>query len=424
MIRRPAVILAILTGLNFFNYLDRILLSAVLPSVQTDLALGNFASGAMPTVFLIGYFATSPLFGARADRGRRKGLMALGVLVWSTATIGSGLAVGLRSMLVTRVLVGVGEAGFAALAPTLVDDLSPPGRKSQNLALFYLAIPVGSACGYLLGGYVEHHWGWRAAFYVAGSPGVVLAVLCLLIAEPARHVSAVKIKVADAVRSLAKIPLYRRSVLGYCAHTAGIGGFAYWSPKFLVHRYRLDLEAANFWFGLITVVAGFIATVVGGRLADRRVARLPTVDHADAGQAANLAGPPAHLSSQNQSAIEALLRICGLGLWWAAPIAAATFLAPTPLIFFTLLFFVQLGLFVAISPVSTAMMRAVPPELRASSMAVGIFSIHMFGDLWTPPAVGALADVLPMTAAMMLLSIFLAIGAWLWWPPRRRSRAR
>jgi MFS transporter, Spinster family, sphingosine-1-phosphate transporter len=224
------------------------------------------------------------------------------------------------------------------------------------------------------------------------------------------------------VRALAKIPLYRRSVLGYCAHTAGIGGFAYWSPKFLVHRYRLDLEAANVWFGLITVAAGFIATVVGGQLADRRVAQLALAEQDPTAAAAS---EPAHLSSQNRAAIQALLRICGLGMWWAAPLAVATFLAPTPWIFFSLLFFVQLGLFVAISPVSTAMMRAVPLELRASSMAVGIFSIHMFGDLWTPPAVGALADVMPMTAAMMLPALFLFIGAWLWWPPRRGElRAR
>jgi MFS transporter, Spinster family, sphingosine-1-phosphate transporter len=408
MIRSPAVILALLTGLNFLNYVDRMILSAVLPRVQADLHLSNFEGGLLATAFLIGYFATSPYFGARADRGQRKKLIAAGVLVWSLATIASGFATDLTTLLAARVVVGVGEASYAVLAPTIIDDLSPPDRKGRNLAVFYLALPVGSACGYLLGGFVQQHWGWQAAFFVGGVPGAIIAFSCLFIDEPQRKLADAKVAVLSAVRTLMAIPIYRRTVFGYCAHTAAIGAFSYWAPKFLASRYSMRLDAANFWFGVVTVVAGLVATVVGGRLGDREVGRLPAV-----------AVGSSHEVPENVAVVDALLRICGLGLWVAAPLSVVAFLSPTPTMFFAVTFVVELGLFVSVSPINAAMLRAVPVELRASSMAVGIFAIHMFGDLWTPPLVGAIADQSSMLTAMMALPLMLAVGALIWWPARR-----
>jgi MFS transporter, Spinster family, sphingosine-1-phosphate transporter len=419
MVRSPVALLVILTGLNFLCYLDRILPAPLQLPLQQELLLSNFASGVLQTAFLVGYVLASPLFGARAHRGGRKGLLAMGVVLWSVATIACGLAGGLTVMLLSRLLVGIGQAAYAVTAPTLVDDLSPPERKGRNLAFFYLAVPVGSACGYLLGGFVEVRWGWRAAFLAGGAPGIALALLCLVIAEPARQGSPAPaaaeqppLGALPAMRALWSIPLYRRCVIGYCAHTAAIGAFGYWAPKFLVHRYALPLETANFWFGLITVVAGFIAILLGGKLADRAVARLPAVP-----ESAPVDGP------ENVAAITALLRICGIGMWISTPLVVATFLVPTPELFFALEFAAQLGLFIAISPVSSALLRAAPPHLRASAMAIAIFSIHGFGDLWSPPAVGALADVLPMAQAMMLVPALLAFGAAVWWPLQRRKRS-
>ncbi|MEZ4359811.1 MAG: MFS transporter [Kofleriaceae bacterium] len=410
MIRSPAAILALLTGLNFLNYVDRLLLSAVLPRVQSELHLDNFEGGLLATAFLVGYFATSPFFGARADRGQRKRLIAAGVLIWSGATIATGLTTGLGTLMAARMVVGLGEASYAVLAPTIIDDLSPPHRKGRNLAIFYLAIPVGSACGYLLGGFVEVRWGWRAVFFLGGGPGAVLAILCLFIAEPSRRLADAKIKATTALGTLLKIPMFRRTVLGYCAHTAAVGAFAYWAPKFLSSRYRLGLDVANFWFGLVTVGAGLLATFVGGRLGDRAVGRLPAVPEGGA-----------HDAPENRAVVEALLRICGLGLWLAAPLAVATFLSPSPVVFFALAFVVELGIFVSVSPINAALLRGVPVELRASSMAISIFAIHLLGDLWTPPFVGKLADASSMVPAMMSLPVMLAVGAWIWFPLRSIS---
>jgi len=151
MIRRPGAVLALLTGLNLLNYLDRLVVSAVLPKVQEELGLSNFEGGLLATVFLVGYFLTSPIFGALGDRLPRKGLIAAGVVIWSAATIASGLAVGVYSLVAARAVVGIGEASYATLAPTIIDDITPPDRKGKALAVFYMAIPLGSALGYLIG---------------------------------------------------------------------------------------------------------------------------------------------------------------------------------------------------------------------------------------------------------------------------------
>lgn len=407
MIRRPAAILALLTGLNFLNYLDRILVAAVLPKITADLHLSKFEGGLLATVFLLGYFVTSPWFGVLADRGPRKRLIALGVAVWSIATAASGVATGVATLMLARAVVGVGEASYATLAPTIIDDITPPDKKGRALAIFYLATPVGSALGFVLGGMIEKAWGWRAVFFVAGGPGLLLAIACLFIVEPARRLAAERTSALASARTLVKIPLYRRTVAGYIAHTAAVGAFAHWGPTFLHDRYHLELKSADFWFGVITVVAGAIGTIVGGRWVDAALARHP--------------GGAAHDDVATRRGTNALLRICAIGVAVAAPFAVAAFASPSAVGFYALAFVVECGIFLSTSPVNAAMLRTVPPELRASSMAVAIFAIHMFGDLGSPPAVGLLQDALPIVAAMMALPALIAVAAIVWWPRAREA---
>lgn len=401
MIRRPAIVLALLTGLNLLNYLDRLVVSAVLPKIQEELHLSNFQGGLLATVFLLGYFATAPIFGALGDRLPRKNLIAVGVLVWSAATIFSGMASGLWSLLAARALVGVGEASYATLAPTIIDDVTTTERKGRSLAIFYIAMPVGAALGYLVGGFVEHRWGWRSAFFVAGGPGVLLALVCLAMAEPARKVAADKPNIRRDVWKLARVPLYRKAVLGYSAYTAGIGAFSYWAPKFLYARYGMTLVTANFRFGLVTVVAGALGTFIGGWWADRVSVKA---------------------DGHDEARIQALLRICAIGSLIGTPLAVGVFLAPAPAVFFVCVFPAIMFLFWNTSPINAVILQAVPTELRASAMALSIFTIHVFGDLWSPPLVGLLADHLPIALAMMTLPFMIAISALLWWPSRVRGR--
>ncbi|MBA2544461.1 MAG: MFS transporter, partial [Deltaproteobacteria bacterium] len=150
MIKNRTAIVSLLTGLNFINYLDRFILAAILPRVQAPvedggLGLSNSEGGLLATVFLLGYFVTAPLFGKLGDRMSRKRLIAFGVLTWSAATMFSGLAGSLGSLIAARALVGIGEASYATLAPTIIDDITPPDKKGKTLAIFFLAVPVGSA---------------------------------------------------------------------------------------------------------------------------------------------------------------------------------------------------------------------------------------------------------------------------------------
>jgi MFS family permease len=413
----------LLTALNFINYIDRMVLAAVLTKVKGDLALSNLEAGLGASAFLLGYFVTAPLFGSRADRGARKGMIAAGVIVWSIATVLTGFATSAAMLLAARSLVGVGEAAYATLAPTIIDDLTPPDQKGKALAVFYLAAPLGSAMGYMLGGTIAKHLGWRAAFFVAGGPGIAIALACLLIVEPPRKLAAAKARMIDSVRTLARIPLFRRAVLGYCAYTWAVGAFAYWAPDFLINRFpdHLDSQSANLWFGAVTVVAGAIGTIVGGRWADRSQRGLA------------VAADEPHDSRANRRALNPLLRICAIGMAIAAPLTAVCFFMPMPIGFFAVAFFVEIGLFLSTSPVAAVGLRAVPLELRGSAMAAMIFSIHLFGDLWSPPALGALqdgmhhlmnrpdTDVLPTTLAMMALAIMFAVSAYWWWPRAREA---
>lgn len=423
MIQNRLAIVSLLTGLNFLNYIDRYIVAAVLPRIQADLALSDFEGGLLATVFLLGFFATSPLFGVLGDRMPRKWLIAIGVFVWSAATIASGFATSLGTLVIARVVVGVGEASYVTLAPTIIDDIAPPDRRARLLSIFFLAIPLGSALGYVTGGAMQNAWGWREAFFVGGAPGLLLAFTCLAIAEPARVLAKAKVPLARVVAALARIAIYRRALFGYCAHTAAIGAFSFWAPTFLSRQFAADfaknplapdpkqiLDSANFWFGVVTVVAGAIGTILGGRLADRAVRRLPPI-------------PPdaSHEAPANRRAANAQLRVCAIGVAIAFPFAALSFLAPSAATFFALAGICEIGLFMSSAPINLITMRTAPPYLRASSQAILIFSIHLFGDLWSPSLLGLLLDHLHLIAAMMLLPLGFAIATAVWWPRAREA---
>lgn len=426
MIRNRIAIVTLLTALNFLNYLDRYIVAAILPRIREDLHLSYFEGGLLAMAFLLGFFVTAPVFGTLGDRMPRKWLIALGVATWSAATIASGLANSLGALIVARVVVGIGEASYTALAPTIIDDVSPPDRKGKMLAIFFLAIPVGSALGFLTGGHIQNAWGWREAFFVGGGPGLVLALVCLAIAEPPRILSKTKIAMTSAISTLVRIAQYRRGVLGYCAHTAAIGAFSYWAPTFLVERFagafaadpttaegaRQALDAANFRFGTVTVVAGTIGTLAGGRLADRALRGLPAVP----------SGAP-HDHPANRLAANAQLRVCAIGVAIAFPFTVAAFLAPSAATFFALGGIAEIGLFLSAAPINAIMLRTAPAYMRASAMAVGIFAIHLFGDLWSPSLLGLLLDHLELVVAMMALPAGFAIAAVVWWPRRREAEA-
>ncbi|MGE0871362.1 MAG: spinster family MFS transporter [Kofleriaceae bacterium] len=410
MIRNRIAVVSVLTGLNLLNYLDRALVAAMLVSIQRDLKLNDFEGGLLATVFLLGYFLTAPWFGSLGDRVPRKYLLAIGVVVWSAATVASGLSTNLWTLLLARAVVGVGEASYATLAPTIIDDVTPAKSKGKMLAIFYLALPLGTAMGYAFGGTIDVHWGWRTAFFLGGGPGLMLAVLCLLLVEPARKLAEKKPKALDSARILSRVPLYRRAVFGYCAHTAAVGAFAHWAPKFLAVHYGISTSEAGAQFGLIVVIAGALGTVIGGRLTDRVLSHVPPIPDG-----------AAHDHIANRMAANAQLKICAVGVTIGFPLAALAFLMPSTLGFFAFGGLCMIGVFASTSPINAILLRTSPAHLRASAMAVAIFAIHLFGDLWSPPLVGLLKDLMPDVIAMMALPLGFLIAAMLWWPRRREA---
>src|SRR5277367_588429 len=179
--------LAILAFINLFSYLDRYVVSGVLESLkQSNLGLTDTNLGSLMSGFLIVYTVLAPVFGALGDRRSRPRLIALGVACWSVATALSGFAVNYLTLFLARAAVGVGEAAYVTIAPSLLSDYFPVRQRGRIMAIFFCAIPVGSALGYVVGGLVDKHYGWRMAFFIAGGPGLLLAALCLLLRDPPR----------------------------------------------------------------------------------------------------------------------------------------------------------------------------------------------------------------------------------------------
>ena len=393
----PTTTLLALTGLNLFNYLDRQVLPAVLQPLQADLHLSKTQAGLATTAFMLGYFVTAPFFGYLGDRMPRKWLVAAGVVVWSAGTMLTGWAGGFVTLLVFRVLVGVGEASYGTLSPGWIADLYAPSRRNNALSVFYVAIWIGSALGYVLGGEIGSRYGWRWAFIWAGAPGVLLALGLLFLREPRRGASE-PAGAAPAITppsgwaayaSLTKNPAYVLTVLGYVAQTFAVGGFAAWAPVFLQEVHGMEFAAADHFFGVALAVTGLTATFLGGFAATRWQRRSP------AGYAWTL----------------------GLSAAVAAPLAFAAFMVHDVALARGFLAGAMFFLFISTGPVNTLILETVPVGMRASAMAASIFAIHLFGDLWSPPIVGFLADQTKrFDRAVLVLPVALIVcaGFWLW----------
>ncbi len=390
----PFWTLFILTGLNLVNYLDRFVLNAVRTPLANDFGISYGDSGWTVTAFMVGYFVTSPFFGYLGDRMSRKWLIATGIFVWSLGTVLTGFAGGFATLLIYRVLVGLGEASYATISPSLIADTFGPERRNNALTIFYVAIPVGSALGYILGGEISAHWGWRQAFVWAGLPGLALALVLLPFREPERGQSEAgtgeqlaKPTLLDVLRLLRNVN-YNLVVWGYVAYTFALGAFAFWGPTFLETVHHLPTQIADRFFGGVMVVAGLVGTLLGGFVATAWQRRNP------AGYASML----------------------GVSALVAVPLSFLALLAENTVVAMSLLALSMFFLFLCTGPVNTLIIETVPVNVRASAMAISIFMIHLFGDMWSPAIVGRLADHWDkdLQTAVLILPGSLLLGAAFW----------
>src|SRR5437867_9299202 len=269
--------LFLLLGINLFNYIDRQILAALEPDIRASFFPASDVNamtktGLLGDAFFVTYMVCAPILGLLADRFSRWIIVGSAVILWSLASGGSGLAVTFGILFATRICVGIGEGGYGPAAPTILADLFPIETRGGIMAIFCAAIPVGSALGYVIGGLFGAHVGWRWAFYLVAPPGLLLGLLCFWQRDP--RVAADHLVQKAPRRSIRDyLNLFRtRSYLINCVAmtlmTFVTGGLGFWVPAYL--RYRNQSPSVGMTvFGLITVVAGLISTLLGGMIADR-----------------------------------------------------------------------------------------------------------------------------------------------------------
>jgi MFS family permease len=382
----------VLTAMNLLNYIDRYVPSAVKDLFKKDLGFTDVQTTLPLTAFVIVYMLTSPVFGSLADRWSRKALIAAGVALWSLATAGAALATGFVSFMIARSLVGVGEAAYATISPSLISDYYSPERRNRILTFFYVAIPVGAALGFTIGGLVGHAYGWRTAFLVCGLPGLLAAGLVLLIKEPPRGgldpkpVGEVP-SWPEALRVLRRTAPYLFAVAGYVAVTWAGGGMADWFPTFL-SRYRgMNTAEAGSLTGTATVVGGLAGTLVGGLLADwlKRKTRSP------------------------------YLALSCLSMIPAAGFAILALTARGKLAIGVGILLAQFFMWFYNGPINAIIVNSVAAGMRARAVSMSILSIHLLGDAISPTIIGEISDRSHnLMNGMVLIPVMMLLGSAIW----------
>jgi MFS transporter, Spinster family, sphingosine-1-phosphate transporter len=380
----PRTALILLTALNLLNYVDRNVLFAVQPLIQDEFHLTNVQIGYLTSAFLGFYIIAAPFVGPLADRYSRKLIIVLGALFWSGLTLLTAITHNYTQLLIRHTLVGIGEATFVTIAPTFVADLFAEEKRGRILGVFYLAIPVGSAAGYLLGGNLSAHHGWRFPFYIAAAPGFLLALAVLFVKEPERGQFDTLKKTPEraTILGLARNPAFITSTLGMAAMTFSLGGIQVWMPKFLYSDRGYTLEAANFSFGIIIVVDGIMAALAGGWLGDYLLPRMKS----------------------SYYFVSALSMLLGVPIMIVALFAHGRIMMPAIAV---AAFFLLLNT----APLNAAVINSVDAHIRATALAVNIFVIHILGDVPSPTMMGWVADVRSLQAAFVLPIIAMAISS-------------
>jgi MFS transporter, Spinster family, sphingosine-1-phosphate transporter len=420
----------LLVLINLFNYIDRQVLAAVVGPIKSTFFGANGAGagetltavmnwfqhrlgfkpedaliGLLGTAFMVVYMIGAPVFGRLAERTSRWVLVGVGVVLWSLASGASGMATTFVALLLTRCLVGVGEAAYGPVAPAIISDLYPVKIRGRVLARFYVAIPVGSALGYVLGGWVANSgigdWGagvlgakaesWRWAFYLVVPPGILLGLWSFFMRDPARgqadhahptHPATVRWR--DYLVFL-RTPSYVYCTLGMTAMTFAIGGIAFWMPYYLETRPEAP-AASTFIFGVVTVVAGLTATLAGGYLGDRLRGRFPG----------------------------SYFLVSGVAMLAGFPVFLGVLETPFPWIWI-LIFLTVFCLFFSTGPTNTILANVTQPSMRAAAFALNILVIHAFGDVISPVIIGLLSDWFQdMNKAFVAVGLMFLVAGVLW----------
>lgn len=398
---------AVLTAINLLNYMDRFTLAGIITQLENVKRNGfhidghnepvdDTEAGLLQTAFIASYMILSPLFGYLGDRYTRKYIIFFGILLWSAFTLTGSFSVDYWMLFVTRLFVGVGEASYATIAPTLIADLFPAEKRLRMLSIFYIAMPLGGALGYIVGSQVSalvnrfagQADSWRWALRVTPSLGVIAALLILLVVrEPPRgHTDGqrsskgVKGKsgfvayLMDVLYCL-KNKTFVFSTLGFTTMTFSTGALAQWAPTFIkrvsyIVSNGMDEYSdtkASLLFGGITVVAGISGTVAGSELSKQ-------------------------LGKYTRKA-EAI--VCATGMLLATPfLFLAIVVAQYRQLYVAWMFVFLAEFFLCLNwaPVAAMLLYTIVPARRSTAEAIQILISHLFGDAVSPTIVGGISD--------------------------------
>lgn len=377
--------LALLTALNLLNYTDRYVLAGVQPLVQRAFQVNDERVGSLTFAFFITYMFAAPLTGWLGDRFPRKPLILAGALLWSVLTISTAMVHTFGELYLRHALVGIGEASFGIFAPALLSDYWPPEQRNRILTMFYLALPIGAALGYILGGTLGQAYGWKVPFYVAAAPGLLVVLLVwIFLREPARGASEPLAMRPDraTLAGLTHNAAYWTATLGMAMMVFTLGGISVWMPTFLYRYAHFSLAGASQILGAITVVDGILGTWLGGWLAQRWLRR-------------------------NKAA---LYLLSAWSMLLAAPFAVLVFYGPRASMVPSLAV-AEFLLFLNTGPLNAAIVNAVDAPIRSTAIAIELFIIHALGDAPSPRIIGWISDRSSLRQGLAITLITLLLSA-------------
>jgi predicted MFS family arabinose efflux permease len=388
---RATATLFVLFLLNSLNFFDRNILGAVVEPVRREWGLGDAQIGWIGTAFTLLYAVVGLPLGRLADSTRRTWLLGGGALLWSAMTAVSGMATSFASLFTSRLGVGVGEAVCAPAAASLIGDLFPSAKRGRATAVFMLGLPVGLGLSYAVGGAVAQAWGWRAAFFVAGLPGLAVGALCFALPEPARgasepHPIGTRRRSDSALALLAQTPTLVWIILSGALHNFNMYALATFVPAFLARHHGLSVREAGALSGLIFGVFGGAGLMLGGWIGDRAAGRK------EGGR----------------------LLVSTVALALSAPLVVLFLVQPRGDVGWALAFVCPalLLMYLYYAPVYATIQDVVEPARRGTAMAVYFCAMYLMGASLGPVGTGVLSDRLAARAAA-------AAGS----PPRPRPSA-
>jgi MFS family permease len=380
--------LAVLFSMNLLNYVDRYVFAAVGPAIIRDLGVTKAGFGFLGSSFIIVYTIVSPFVGVLGDRYDRRKILAFGVALWSVATVGTAFARTFNHMFLARAVLGVGEASYGVIAPTLLADFFDARRRGRVMGAFYLALPVGTALGYIAGGIMEKVAGWPSAFWVVGPPGILLAMAGLMMREPGRGASDGRVAKAAPpgpkdYLSLFTVPSYVFNTAGMAAVTFTTGAFGIWIPAYFeyVHHTKPEDKAK---LGVALALGGLLGVLIGMWLPDRLRKRTD----------------------------RAYLLWAGGAVLLSVPFGAAGILATRSVsLSLGLLTIASILMSSCLGPCNTVTANVIPGPRRAMGYAASIFLLHLLGDIPSPPLIGFVADYLARPGSSPIGRFLESLGA-------------